>query len=151
MNTLVSSVIVVVFFSLISFACNSVTPNYSNSKIIYQTEFTKKFKKEIERANNSAAQKISNRLGKTYKLVGNVYITIKNLEPKNGVNIGGTNSYNEGIGSIMIINYVDENLFNKLEHEFAHAIRNSNKLPKGHVKIHDNDFYNWSLSREYGE
>lgn len=120
------------------------------SKIVYKTKFTKTYKEEIEKAKKSAEEKISTRLGEEYKLLGNVYITIEKNEPGYGLQVGGANTFMPGIGSSMVINYVDENLFNKLEHEFAHAIRNSNRLPKGHVNEHDKDFYNWSFSRKHG-
>jgi hypothetical protein len=56
----------------------------------------------------------------------------------------------QGVGSKISIYYVDSNLFNKLEHEFAHAILNSNDLKIGHNPKYDKSFYNWELSRKYG-
>lgn len=103
------------------------------------------------RAWKSAEIKISNRNGFKIKLMTNIVVKIENKSaPKAGLLIAGTSKYVNGVGSKITINYVDDKLFEKLEHEFAHAILNSNNIAKGHEEKYDSDFYNWNLSRNLG-
>jgi hypothetical protein len=140
--------LLLILFSILILSCNSISNHSNRSRIDYKTSTTKKYKSIILKAKESAEIKIDKHYTEDIKLLGVVHITIKDGNSKPGANIAGDNTYIPGVGSIIVINYIDENLFGKLEHEFAHAIRQSNNLPSGHVKIHDSDFYNWKLTRE---
>lgn len=141
--------IIISFYCLFAPSCS--TPLAQNkSQIAYSNKFSEKYKKEVIGAKRSAEKKISEIEGKRVKLLNSVLISIEDGKSKDGLSIGGTSTFMQGVGSKISIYYVDSNLFNKLEHEFAHAILNSNDLKIGHSSKYDNSFYNWKLSRKYG-